>query len=47
VSNIINGEGDIFAENKQLKRTKETLANSIDGVFDDIPKHVSGINKNL
>ena len=43
----INGEGDIFAEIKKLKRTKETVANSIDGVFDDIPKHFTGIYKNL
>ena len=43
----INGEGDIFAGIKKLKRTKETVANSIYGVMDDIPKHFAGIYKNL
>ena len=42
-----NGEGDLFEEIKKLKKTDETIANSIDGVYDNIPEHFSSIYSNL
>jgi hypothetical protein len=32
---------------EKMKKTNETIANSMDGVFDDIPGHFTGIYRNL
>ena len=42
-----NGGGDLFEEIKKMKKTKETVANSIDGVYENIPEHFNEIYKNL
>ena len=43
----INGNGDIFAEIKKLRRAKPTVATSMDGEKDDIPGHFKNIFEDL
>ena len=35
----INGNGDIFAEIKKLRKSKPMIATNMDGEKDDIPGH--------
>ena len=43
----INGNGDLFSEIKKLRRAKPVVANSMDGVTDDIPGHFKNIFSNI
>jgi hypothetical protein len=43
----INGNGDIFAEIKKLRKCKPTIATSMDGEKDDIPGHFKNIFKDI
>ena len=43
----VNGGGDIFTEIKSLRKTKQKIATSMDGVKDDIKDHFRGIYEKL
>ena len=43
----INGNGDIFAEIKKLRKCKPTIATSMDGKKEDIPGHFKNIFKDI
>ena len=43
----INGNGDIFKEIKKLRRSKPTVATSMDGEKNDIPGHFKNIFENV
>ena len=43
----INGNGDIFAEIKKLRKSKPMIATNMDGEKDDIPGHFQNIFKEI
>ena len=43
----ISGEGNIFTEIKAMRKTKQVVANSIDGVTDNISEHFKNIYSDL
>ena len=43
----LNGNGDLFKEIKAMRRSKPTVADSIDGVKEDIPEYFSNIYRDL
>ena len=43
----INGNGDVFAEIKNIRQHSPAVATTMDGVKDDIPNHFKGIYENL
>ena len=43
----INGSGDIFKEIKSIRKTKQIVANSMDGVTEGIPEHFKTIYSGL
>ena len=42
-----NGEGEIFKEIKLLRNTRPVVANTMDGVKEDIPGHFKNIYSGL
>ena len=43
----LNGDGDLFKEIKSLRRSKPKVAESIDGVHNNLPDHFGSIYKEL
>ena len=43
----LTGEGNIFSEIKSMRKTKPIVANSIDGVTENIPEHFKSIYSDL
>ena len=43
----LNGDGNLFAEIKKMRKTKTVVADKIDGVTEDIPNHFGNIYKEL
>ena len=43
----INGNGDLFKEIKAMRKTKPMIADTIDGVKNDIPNHFRTIYNDL
>ena len=43
----LNGNGDLFKEIKSMRKTNPTIADTIDGVSDDIPNHFRSIYSEL
>ena len=43
----INGNGDLFKEVKAMRKTKPNIADTIDGIKDDIPNHFGNIYEEL
>ena len=43
----LSGEGNIFSEIKAMRKTKQVVANSIDGVTENVSEHFRGIYRDL
>ena len=43
----INGIGDLFQEIKSMRKTKQKVVDTVDGVKGDIPNHFGNIYKEL